>query len=64
MKIQKYILVLTLALLTGPQSFANTLFEGWFEVFIGEKKVGFLVERYEFADNKFKATKYLKTFQQ
>lgn len=37
------------------------MFEGWFEVYVGAKKVGFSVQRYEFDNNKFKATTYLKT---
>jgi hypothetical protein len=41
---------------------SNTLFEGWFEIYLGAKKVGYLTERYEFTpDNKFKSTYYLKT---
>ena len=40
---------------------ANTLFEGWYEVLLGGKKVGFMVERYEFNNGKFVATTYLKT---
>lgn len=54
--------ILALAVLIFPGLVqANVLFEGWFEVYIGAKKVGFLVERYEFTDNKFKAVSYLKT---
>jgi hypothetical protein len=40
---------------------ADVLFEGWFEVFLGDSKVGYFVERYEFTDKKFKSTYYLKT---
>jgi hypothetical protein len=39
----------------------STLFEGWFEVFLGAKKIGYMTERFEFVDNKFKATSYIKT---
>src|SRR5687767_11327771 len=44
-------------------SVANTatLFEGWFEIYLGAKKVGYLTERYEFTDKKFKSTYSLKT---
>ena len=49
------------SLLSLPKAQANVLFEGWFEVYKGSKKIGFVVERYDFADGKFKATYYLKT---
>jgi hypothetical protein len=47
--------------LAGTLASANTLFEGWFEIYRGTKKVGFLVERFEFVNNQFRVTKYLKT---
>lgn len=53
--------LITAILLFSMTASANVLFEGWFEVFVGAKKVGFLVERYEFTNNKFKAVTYLKT---
>jgi uncharacterized protein Veg len=41
---------------------ASTLFEGWFEIYVGAKKIGYLTERYEFtSDSKFKCTYYIKT---
>lgn len=40
---------------------SNILFEGWFQVLLGSKKIGYLVEKYEFVDNKFKCVTYLKT---
>ncbi|MCC6276842.1 MAG: hypothetical protein IT289_02875 [Oligoflexia bacterium] len=39
----------------------KVLFEGWFDVYLGAKKVGYSVQRYEFGDGKFKAVTYLKT---
>ncbi len=39
---------------------ANVLNEGWYEIYQGSKKIGFLVERYEFTSNKFKAVTYMK----
>ncbi|MBK9293819.1 MAG: hypothetical protein IPM57_05135 [Oligoflexia bacterium] len=48
-------------LLCASTASAKVLFEGWFEVFSGAKKIGYSVQRYEFDNNKFKATTYLKT---
>jgi hypothetical protein len=39
----------------------NILFEGWFQVLLGPKKIGYFVERYQFEDNKFKYVSFLKT---
>ncbi len=56
------ILAITLLLtFSANQLQAKVLFEGWFEVISGAKKVGFFVSRYEFIDNKFKIVTYLKT---
>jgi hypothetical protein len=60
----KYIKTLGFILLIGftSQAAAPTiLFEGWFSILLGTKKIGYSVERYEFKDNKFYATTYLKT---
>ncbi len=40
---------------------ADVLFEGWFEVFIGSKKVGYMAQRYEFSNKKFKIAQFLST---
>ncbi len=45
----------------STHAMANVLYEGWFEVVLGQHKVGYLVERYEFTGEKFKSTYYLKT---
>ncbi|MDZ4678221.1 MAG: hypothetical protein SGI74_12020 [Oligoflexia bacterium] len=53
--------IIFLSFLFSFNANANTLFEGWFEVYLGAKKIGYMTERFEFADKKFKATTYLKT---
>lgn len=57
---QTVLIFLTASILT-PMAHATTLFEGWFEIYGGSKKLGFVVQRYEFVDNKFKLVQYLKT---
>jgi len=46
---------------TSMAATPSLLFEGWFQVLLGSKKIGYLVERYEFKDGKFLVTTYLKT---
>lgn len=53
--------VVIFGFLFTSQAHAKLLFEGWFQVLVGTEKIGYLVERYEFDDNKFKCVTYLKT---
>jgi hypothetical protein len=46
---------------TSMAAAPSLLFEGWFQVLLGSKKIGYLVERYEFKDGKFNVITYLKT---
>jgi hypothetical protein len=58
---RKYILVVVALFALPSAAHANILFEGWFEVMLGAKKIGYSVERYEFVNNQFKCVTYVRT---
>jgi uncharacterized protein Veg len=47
-------------ILNSSYVLGSTLHEGWYEVFLDGKKIGFMAERFEFTSDKFKAVTYMK----